>query len=80
MEPVNWTAEGVTRNNAADTMVEVIDLATGKLLVSQRFDPVLWRMIDDGLVYGDGEDGSGSSYVDIWRIVLLNNPSPGGHL
>jgi hypothetical protein len=69
-EPTNWFIGGVTRNDGADTMVEVIDLASGQLLVSQRFDQMLWKMFEDGFVYSDGEDDVGNSYVDIWRIVL----------
>ncbi len=62
---------GVTSNRSYDTIVEVIDLATGRLLVSQRFDLWLYGMLDDGLVVSDGEDENLVSYVDIWRFRLL---------
>jgi hypothetical protein len=65
-----WSIGGVTLNTGFDTIVEVIDLSTGRLLVSQRFDQVFFRMFDGGRVYSDGEDAEGASYVDIWQLRL----------
>ena len=66
-----WIIGGVTKNTGYDTMVEVIDLKTGRLLVSQRLDQAMWKMFEGGLAYSDGEDEQLASYVDIWRLQLI---------
>jgi len=66
-----WRIGGVTRNTGFDTMIEVIDLRTNRLLVSQRVDEMLWKMFEGGLAYSDGEDAQLESYVDIWRLKLI---------
>jgi len=42
--------------------------------VSQRFDPWIYSLLDDGLAVTDGEDDDLVSYVDIWRLRLVEEP------
>lgn len=56
----------------ADTMIEVLDPATGRLIVSQRFPEVLLGPYPGGLWYTARRDRDGRHLVDVWRIVLTD--------
>ena len=54
-----------------DTMLEVIDPKTGRLVTSQRFPQALLGIIDDDHVFGMGIDRDGDLEVRVWRMRLI---------
>lgn len=55
-----------------DTMVEVIDVRTDRLIASERVGPALRRFVGRGLVSSFGIDTStGVEYMDVWRVRLV---------
>ena len=55
---------------AYDTIVEVVDLDSGKLEVSQRFDDFVPYFMEGGLMYGLREESSGLYVVETWRAQV----------
>jgi hypothetical protein len=53
-----------------DTMIEVIDPSTSRVLASQRFPQFMLGHIERDLVYSLGHSEGGDLRVDIWRIKL----------
>jgi hypothetical protein len=53
-----------------DSILEVIDPRTGRLVSSRRFDAMLSFLTDDGLAIGARADDDGVEYVDVWQISL----------
>jgi hypothetical protein len=51
-----------------DSMLEVIDPATGRLLASQRFPYQLWLLVDDGAVANRAEDKEGNFFIQVWWV------------
>ena len=70
--PDSYTGGGVAdREGTLDTMIEVIDLRTNEVLVSQRFREYLRRFTSDGLIVGYRAESTGLLVVDIWRPQLI---------
>jgi hypothetical protein len=62
-------------SKATDTILEIIDPQTGKLLVSQRFDEPILRFVDDSddagvLAYASSVDNEGLVRVTVWRARI----------
>jgi len=60
-----------------DSVVEVIDPASGKLLASKRFeraDQLFYYFISEDLVFARRVMENGVPVIDIWRLTLLVNP------
>lgn len=55
-----------------DTVVEVIDPASGELLASQRFDWSAWSFTTDGLIVGFHEGEFGMLVIDLWRASFTS--------
>lgn len=74
-KPIPKGQRYVDPNRIFDTMVDVIDVSTGKLLVDQRFDPILLPVGEHGLVYAREPVPSGDEVIRIWKAVLMGwNP------
>ena len=58
-----------------DTILEVINPATGQLVVSQRVKEPLQRFFGENLTFTHREDTDGYRYVDIWQVALVA-PAP----
>jgi hypothetical protein len=54
-----------------DTVIEVIDLATSRVLVSQRINSYVSRVIPDGTVLTGRHDADGFEYLDFFRVKLV---------
>jgi hypothetical protein len=68
-------AVGVTQENLSgfqDSVVEVLDPATGTLRGSLRVDARLTLISNDGFAAGYRQDRVGNPYIDIWRFRLTN--------
>lgn len=60
-----------------DSVVEVIDPASGKLLASRRFeraDQLFYYFISEDLVFSRRVMENGLPVIDIWRLTLLVDP------
>lgn len=57
-----------------DTIIEVLDVATGRVLVSQRFDAFIARFTDGGLLYDIQEAPSLLLRADVWRPEIVQQP------
>jgi hypothetical protein len=55
-----------------DTIVEVIDPTSGKVIASTRVDAVLERFVHDRQAFQYKEDESGEPSVVIWQFRLIN--------
>jgi len=55
-----------------DTIIEIIDIRTGQLLASQRFDQSLRYLMPGGFVLHDREDDDAEPYLDVWRLSFTN--------
>ena len=53
-----------------DSMVEVFDPASGRLVASQRFPRMLWSL-SDGLIASLRDDREGRVLIDVWRMKLI---------
>lgn len=51
-----------------DSIVEVIDPETGRLLASSRVDPMLTQLLPDGYAASYRQDEIGNPFVDIWQF------------
>lgn len=58
-------------NQNYDTRIEVIDPATGQLVVSQRFPGYIRGFFDGILAIGSSEDRAGTEYLNVWRVQLV---------
>lgn len=56
--------------DALDSLVEVVDPATGRLLGSERFDVLITGFVGRGLVSVPREDADGFPRMEIWRLSL----------
>lgn len=54
-----------------DTIVEVIDLATGRLLATQRYDEALWQLVPGGYVTRYREAPDGEPFLDVWQLRIV---------
>lgn len=57
-----------------DTIIEVLDVATGRVLVSQRFDAFVPQFTADGLLYDIREAPSLLLRADVWRPEIVRQP------
>jgi hypothetical protein len=53
-----------------DAVVDVFDLQTERLVVSQRFDMPLTIVIDDGYVGNPQHGADGAQIVEVYRLSL----------
>ena len=58
------------RARAWDSIVEVIDVASGTLLWSQRIDPRVFAFVGNDRLAAFSEVGDGYPAVDVWRIAF----------
>ncbi len=54
-----------------DTVLDVVDPTTGRVLVSQRFDRYLQRFTSDGRIYTTSEGPDGLLRVEIWKPRIV---------
>lgn len=57
------------------TVVEVIDLRTGRLLASTRLAIDFVRFFPDGQILSYREDALGNPYLDVWELTVTNPPT-----
>lgn len=57
-----------------DTVVEVLDPRTGRLISSLRTDHVFFWWAGD-MLYSYGEEDDGNLFIDVWRFRLIQ-PMP----
>ena len=57
-------------NRFHDTIISVLDLETGRVLISQRFDAYVPKFMEGGLMYSFAEGEGGRLYIDVWRASL----------
>lgn len=60
-----------TRNDYYDSVIEVIDPESGRLIASSRVDPSLVFISDDGYAASYREDEFGIPFVDVWRLTVV---------
>ena len=63
--PLKPAGEGI------NTMIEVIDLATGRLVTSARVNPYIVHSLSNGYVASYKEDSDGTPLIDVWRLFLV---------
>jgi hypothetical protein len=54
--------------NIMDTLIQVINPSSGRLLAAQRFPQVVWGFLGEDLVFGVSEDDLGVPRVEIWNL------------
>jgi hypothetical protein len=52
------------------TVIEILDPATGRVVVSGRVDGQIVRLLSANLAYSIRESTDGVAVVDIWRILV----------
>jgi hypothetical protein len=52
---------------AFDTIIEILDLDSGRVVVSQRFDEYVPHLLPGGFLYGLREESSGLFVVGVWQ-------------
>lgn len=57
---------------AYDTIIEVLDLETGRVRISQRFDAYVPYFMEGGLLYGLTEETTGLFVVEVWRAEIVS--------
>ena len=57
-------------NREYDTLIEVIDARTGRLIAAQRFDEALWKLLPGGYVTWYREDPNGEPHLEIWQLMV----------
>ncbi len=66
---------GVSDENAYyDSIIDVIDPATGRLIASQRFDQRLQWVGETEYASSYRQNGAGVPFVDVFRVTLIPNP------
>ena len=63
-DPSEWTS-------AYDTMIDVVDLQSGRLLVSEKVDPAAVLFTHDGLMPSYRETDAGYPRIDVWHAALI---------
>ena len=58
------------RHKHVDTVIEAIDLNSGRVIASTRMDLQLRGFVGDGLVYSQGSDANGDEAVQVWRFRI----------
>lgn len=54
-----------------DTIIELIDTRTGRLLASRRFDEAMSQLLPGGRVQRYVEDADGEPSVEIWQLAFI---------
>lgn len=68
----------VDLNPEFDTIIEVLDPRTERVVARTRFDAVISEFIGDGsLVYTRREDRDGDQVIDVWRVRLSTSNADG---
>lgn len=62
--------EFTEQDRVFDSIIEVIDPVSGRLLSSLRVPQVLHNFAGPGLVFGSREDADGMPFLDVWRVHL----------
>jgi hypothetical protein len=57
-----------------DTIVEVLDMDSGRVLITQRFDDVFAAFMGGGLLYRVEEDPDGLAFIEVWRTEIVRQP------
>jgi hypothetical protein len=57
-------------NDLYDSIIEILDPASGKLVVSQRFPEMLWS-VSDGLIASLRDDQDGRVLIDLWKMNII---------
>ena len=57
-------------NRAYDTMIEAIDVKSGRLLASKRVDQAIFGVFNDNHVFSYREDEDGIPSTALWRVNL----------
>jgi hypothetical protein len=68
-------AEQAYRARSFAMVLEVLDLRSGRLIASQRFDRDSFAFLGGGLAWTTREDADGNTLIDIWRLSL-REPAP----
>jgi hypothetical protein len=68
-EDMKYTPDSY-RDLLFDTIVEVIDVRSGRLILSQRLRPNLVSVTPDGHVFTYEEDGDGNPRYVAWRLAM----------
>ena len=58
-----------------DTILEVIDPQTGRIVASQRIDVPLKRFFGDGFTFSHREDSLGYRSIDVWALRVAGWPN-----
>ncbi len=66
--------EILDHQRAFDTVIEVIDIQTGALLTSTRFDQSLYTFMSDDEIVSSSHEEDGSTRVHVWRLSLQYIP------
>ncbi len=72
MEGIAPGFEPTSLSGIYDTMVEIIDPDTRRVLVSQRVDGLVWGMLSDSLIFSDAQDEDGFPTYQLWRVDVNN--------
>jgi len=64
-------------DNIYDTLIEIIDPGSGRLLMRQRFPQVVWGFLQDDLLFGVSEDDLGVPRVEIWKLDRISDNKGG---
>jgi hypothetical protein len=54
-----------------DSIIEVIDPATGRLLASTRIGAALYALLPGNYAASYREDEGGNPFIDIWRFEMV---------
>jgi hypothetical protein len=71
--PTVYPNKEVDLGRLYDSMIEVIDVRTNRLLVSQRVAGYIMFAIGDGLFARYRQDDEGNPFIDVLRIELTAN-------
>ena len=67
-------AEQAYRARSFAMVLELLDLRSGRLIASQRFDRDSFAFLGGGLAWTTREDADGNTLIDIWRLSLREPP------
>jgi len=74
-EVPDWTPLPVSEySRTYDTIIEVVDIASGKPLITQRFDEYLSSSLGDGRLASLRETARGVLVLDVWRVSVESVP------
>lgn len=56
---------------AYDTIIEVLNLDSGKVILTQRFDAYLTTFTEGGLLYAITDESTGLLVLDVWQPLIV---------